>query len=97
MIAKTEVTPRRGFRPTFSWLAERLRCQSGCRCPVLQVLDADFDQHIHDNTNDEISHFTFINAYPGFERGPTRQSGYFLTVPSSQATCAQHERKYLLP
>jgi hypothetical protein len=29
----------------------------------LQVLDADFSQYIHDNTDDEITHFTFLNAY----------------------------------
>src|SRR6266581_2805316 len=26
-------------------------------------------QYIHDNTEDEISHFTFINAYPGLSTG----------------------------
>jgi Ferritin-like domain len=30
---------------------------------ALQVLDSDFSQYIHDNTDDEISHFTFLNAY----------------------------------
>src|SRR5690242_12466235 len=30
---------------------------------ALQVLDGDMSQYIHDNTEDEISHFTFINAY----------------------------------
>ena len=30
---------------------------------ALQVLDSDMPQYIHDNTEDEISHFTFINAY----------------------------------
>ena len=29
----------------------------------LQVLDADFPQYIHDNTDDEFTHFTFLNAY----------------------------------
>jgi hypothetical protein len=29
----------------------------------LQNLDADCPQYIHDNTNDEITHFTFLNAY----------------------------------
>ncbi len=27
------------------------------------MLDEDMDQYIHDNTDDEISHFTFLNAY----------------------------------
>ena len=30
---------------------------------ALQNLDADFAQQIHDNTDDEITHFTFLNAY----------------------------------
>src|SRR6266700_3605275 len=29
----------------------------------LMNLDADFPQYIHDNTDDEITHFTFLNAY----------------------------------
>src|SRR2546425_8046093 len=31
--------------------------------PPLAVLDSDMDQDIHDNTEDEFTHFTFINAY----------------------------------
>ena len=30
----------------------------------LQNLDSDFPQYVHDNTDDEITHFTFLNAYP---------------------------------
>src|ERR1700736_4438604 len=30
---------------------------------ALLQLDQDMPQYIHDNTEDEISHFTFINAY----------------------------------
>ena len=30
---------------------------------ALQQLDSDFPQYIHDNTDDEITHFTFLNAY----------------------------------
>src|SRR2546425_3230614 len=30
---------------------------------ALKNLDADMDQYIHDNTDDEFTHFTFINAY----------------------------------
>jgi hypothetical protein len=29
----------------------------------LQNLDADFAQYVHDNTDDEITHYTFLNAY----------------------------------
>jgi Ferritin-like domain len=30
---------------------------------ALSVLDSDFPQYLHDNTDDEITHFTFLNAY----------------------------------
>src|SRR5439155_24999242 len=30
---------------------------------ALSRLDSDMDQYIHDNTEDEFTHFTFINAY----------------------------------
>src|SRR5437762_8565797 len=30
---------------------------------ALAVLDEDMDQYIHDNTDDQISHFTFLNAF----------------------------------
>src|SRR5207302_6173844 len=30
---------------------------------ALSVLDSDMAQYIHDNTDDEFTHFTFINAY----------------------------------
>ena len=30
---------------------------------AVAVLDEDMNQYIHDNTDDEFSHFTFINAY----------------------------------
>src|SRR5437868_14668093 len=30
---------------------------------AVKVLDGDMDQYIHDNTDDEISHFKFINAF----------------------------------
>jgi hypothetical protein len=30
----------------------------------LQNFDSDFRQYVHDNTDDEITHFTFLNAYP---------------------------------
>jgi len=29
----------------------------------LQNLDSDFPQYVHDNTDDEITHYTFLNAY----------------------------------
>src|ERR1700739_2121764 len=30
---------------------------------ALEVLDEDMPQYIHDNTEDEFTHFTFLNAY----------------------------------
>jgi hypothetical protein len=30
---------------------------------ALQILDGDMPQYIHDNTDDEKSHFAFINSY----------------------------------
>src|SRR5438445_1966892 len=30
---------------------------------ALAVLDEDMDQYIHDNTDDEFTHFSFLNAY----------------------------------
>src|SRR2546423_15297056 len=30
---------------------------------ALKALDEDMDQYIHDNTEDEFTHFTFLNAY----------------------------------
>jgi len=51
-------------------------------------LDGDMSQYIHDNTEDELSHETFINAYlisKGFD--PVSLDG-FRTLPSSAATGA---------
>jgi hypothetical protein len=53
-------------------------------------LDGDMPQYIHDNTEDELSHETFINAYlisKGFD--PVSLDG-FRTLPSSQATGANN-------
>src|SRR5271157_3628476 len=51
-------------------------------------LDGDMSQYIHDNTEDELSHETFINAYlvsKGYD--PVSLDG-FRTLPSSKATGA---------
>jgi len=47
------------------------------------------DQYIHDNTDDEISHFTFINAYLKAHGAETVNLDRFRTLPSSKATGAQ--------
>ena len=54
----------------------------------LVPLDSDMSQYIHDNTEDELSHEVFINAYlksKGFEGVNLDQ---FRTLPSSKATGA---------
>jgi Ferritin-like domain len=56
---------------------------------ALAVLDADMAQYIHDNTDDEFTHFTFINAYLKAHGAQTVNLDKFRTLPSSKATGAQ--------
>jgi hypothetical protein len=56
---------------------------------ALQVLDGDMNQYIHDNTDDEFSHFKFINAYLISKGADPVNLDQFRTLPSSQATGAQ--------
>ena len=56
---------------------------------ALEVLDGDMAQYIHDNTDDEISHFTFINAFLASKGEEPVNLDQFRTLPSSQATGAQ--------
>jgi hypothetical protein len=56
---------------------------------ALAVLDEDMDQYIHDNTDDEITHFTFINAYLTSHGVEPVNLDQFRTLPSSQADGAQ--------
>src|SRR5213083_1584942 len=56
---------------------------------ALQFLDGDMPQYIHDNTDDEFSHFTFINAYLKAHGAQTVNLDKFRTLPSSKATGAQ--------
>jgi hypothetical protein len=62
---------------------------------ALKVLDGDMDQYIHDNTDDEISHFTFINAYLASKGADTVSLEKFRTLPGSQATGANKSQKRL--
>jgi hypothetical protein len=55
----------------------------------LQFLDQDMPQYIHDNTEDEFSHFTFINAYLVSKGSKSVNLDKFRTLPSSKATGAQ--------
>jgi hypothetical protein len=56
---------------------------------ALAVLDSDMAQYIHDNTEDEISHFTFINAYLMSKGADPVNLDQFRTLPSSKAAGAQ--------
>ncbi len=53
---------------------------------ALQVLDSDFPQYIHDNTDDEITHFTFLNAYLVSKGAAPANLDQFRTLPGSMAT-----------
>jgi hypothetical protein len=56
---------------------------------ALMVLDGDMPQYIHDNTEDEFTHFTFINAYLLSKGAEPVNLDKFRTLPSSKATGAQ--------
>jgi hypothetical protein len=59
---------------------------------ALKVLDEDMDQYIHDNTEDETSHFTFLNAYLVSKGADPVNLDKFRTLPGSQATGAQKDK-----
>jgi hypothetical protein len=56
----------------------------------LVVLDQDMPQYIHDNTEDEFTHFDFINAYLQAHGVPAVNLDRFRTLPSSSASGAQN-------
>jgi len=56
---------------------------------ALAVLDADMAQYIHDNTEDELTHEVFINAYLASKGADTVNLDEFRTLLSSQASGAQ--------
>ena len=49
-------------------------------------LDEDMDQYIHDNTEDERTHFTFLNAYLVLKGAQPVDLEQFRTLPGSTAT-----------
>ena len=49
---------------------------------AVAVLDEDMDQYIHDNTDDELSHVAFINAYLKAHGERTVNLDKFRTLPS---------------
>jgi rubrerythrin len=62
---------------------------------AISVLDSDMAQYIHDNTDDEFTHFRFLNAYLKARGGKPVNLDRFRTLPSSQATGAQKHMKRL--
>jgi hypothetical protein len=56
---------------------------------ALEVLDSDMAQYVHDNTEDEFTHFTFLNAYLEAHGAEPANLDRFKTLPSSKATGAQ--------
>src|SRR5215469_283149 len=60
---------------------------------ALQVLDSDMPQYIHDNTEDEFTHFTFLNAYLVSKGAQPVNLDQFRTLPSSKATGAQQIKR----
>ena len=62
---------------------------------ALAVLDSDMAQYVHDNTDDEFTHFEFLNAYLKARGGQPVNLEQFRTLPSSQASGAQKQMKRL--
>jgi hypothetical protein len=56
---------------------------------ALEVLDSDMSQYIHDNTDDELSHVAFINAFLASRGGQPVDLNRIRTLPSSKASGAQ--------
>jgi hypothetical protein len=56
---------------------------------ALEKLDEDMSQYIHDNTEDEFSHFKFINAYLESRGAEPVNLDHFKELPSSKASGAQ--------
>src|SRR4030081_651465 len=56
---------------------------------AISFLDGDMAQYIHDNTEDEMTHEVFINAYLVSKGAEPVSLDKFRTLPSSQATGAQ--------
>lgn len=59
---------------------------------ALIFMDGDMPQYIHDNTDDEFTHFHFINAYLMSKGAEPVNLEKFRTLKGSQATGAQKDR-----
>jgi hypothetical protein len=62
---------------------------NGAYTEAVKALDEDMDQYIHDNTEDELTHELFINAYLVSKGAEPVNLDKFRTLPSSKATGAQ--------
>jgi hypothetical protein len=60
---------------------------------AVSKLDSDMAQYIHDNTDDEHTHFKFLNAYLTARGGTPVNLGPFRKLPSSTATGAQQIKR----
>jgi hypothetical protein len=60
---------------------------------ALQLLDGDMPQYVHDNTDDEISHEKFLNAYLASKGADPVNLDEFRTLPSSKATGARQIKR----
>jgi Ferritin-like domain len=62
---------------------------------ALNNLDADMSQYVHDNTDDEISHHAFLNAFLAAIGATPVDLSPFATLTGSQATGANKTKKRL--
>jgi hypothetical protein len=60
---------------------------------ALQLLDGDMPQYVHDNTDDEISHEAFLNAYLKSKGEDPVNLDRFRTLPSSKAPGARQIKR----
>lgn len=60
---------------------------------ALAQLDSDMAQYVHDNTEDELTHFTFINAYLKSRGADPVNLDRFRTLPGSTATGAANTKR----
>jgi hypothetical protein len=60
---------------------------------ALSKLDADMAQYVHDNTEDEFTHFTFINAYLRSRGAQPVNLDPFRTLPGSTASGAANTKR----
>jgi hypothetical protein len=60
---------------------------------ALSQLDSDMAQYVHDNTEDEFTHFTFLNAYLKSRGAAAVNLDQFRTLPGSTARGAANRKR----